>query len=101
MLATSLLHPGANQLEIHVTNLWVNRLIGDENLPDDVEWAPADRNRGQALKAWPEWLLKNQPRPSGRIAFSTWKFYSKGDPLLPSGLLGPVTLQPVANVELK
>jgi hypothetical protein len=101
MLATSLLHPGANQLEIHVTNLWVNRLIGDENLPDDVEWAPAERNRGQALKAWPEWLLKNQPRPSGRIAFSTWKFYSKGDPLLPSGLLGPVTLQPVANVELK
>ena len=33
---TDVLKPGANALEIKVTNLWVNRLIGDTQ-PDDQE----------------------------------------------------------------
>jgi hypothetical protein len=85
---TGLVRAGKNHLEIKVTNLWPNRLIGDEQLPPDVEW------NGVTLKGWPDWLAKNQPRPStGRIAFTTWHFYSKDSPLLESGLLGPVTVR--------
>ncbi|MEI3800419.1 MULTISPECIES: glycosyl hydrolase [unclassified Chitinophaga] len=74
-----------NLLEITVANLWPNRLIGDEQLPDD----------GIKNGQWPEWLLKGLPRTSGRYTFSTWKFYTKDSPLLPSGLLGPVTIQKI------
>ena len=45
------------------------------------------------MAEWPEWLLKGDARPqSKRIAWSTRKIYSKEDPLLPSGLPGPVRL---------
>jgi hypothetical protein len=77
-----------NRLEIAVANLWANRLIGDERLPPDGEYG-----EGGNLARWPEWLLQGEPRPSqGRITFTTWKNYTKDSPLLPSGLLGPVTI---------
>jgi hypothetical protein len=79
--------PGVNQLVVKVTNLWPNRLIGDEQLPPDCEWD------GQQLKAWPQWLLAGKPSPTGRLTFTTWHHYKKDSPLLESGLLGPVTLQ--------
>ncbi len=89
---TSLLEPGENRLEVRVTNLWVNRLIGDEYHPDEVKW----RNAGgvKIISEWPEWLVKREFRPeSDRVTWSTrGKIWSKDDPLLPSGLLGPVTL---------
>ncbi|MCO5296265.1 MAG: hypothetical protein M9921_05345 [Fimbriimonadaceae bacterium] len=92
---TQALKPGANALEVRVTNLWPNRLIGDEQLPPDVEWA------GNRLKGWPDWLVKGEPRPkTGRIAFTTWHFYNKDSPLLESGLLGPVTLRSARIVRL-
>ncbi len=53
---------GTNTLEIRVTNLWVNRLIGDA-----------------------------QPGAKP-ITFTTLKTYRADAPLRPSGLLGPVTL---------
>lgn len=85
---TDVLTAGANTLEIRVTNLWPNRLIGDEQLPPDVEW------NGAQLAKWPEWLVKGEPRPdTGRIGFTTWHFFDKDSPLLESGLLGPVTLR--------
>ena len=37
---TRLLKPGKNRVEIKVTNLWVNRMVGDEQQPDDCEWMP-------------------------------------------------------------
>ena len=76
-----------NRLEVTVANLWPNRLIGDERQPADCEYG-----RDGSLSRWPEWLLKGEPRPSpGRYTFSTWKHFEKDSPLLPSGLLGPVT----------
>jgi hypothetical protein len=84
---------GANDLQIKVTNLWPNRMIGDLSLPPDVE-----RN-GTRLKSWPQWLLEGRKSPSGRLTFTTWQPWSKGDPLLESGLLGPVALHVTTRVD--
>jgi hypothetical protein len=93
------LKPGRNHIEIEVTNNWANRLIGDEQLPDDCEWI-AVPGRGWHLKQWPQWFVESKPRPSQRIAFSTWKFYSKDAPLPDSGLIGPVRLFAMMPVTL-
>ncbi|RRB03950.1 glycosyl hydrolase [Larkinella rosea] len=58
---TAALKPGRNTVQINVTNLWVNRLIGDA-----------------------------QPGVTSKITFTTLPFYRADSPLLPSGLLGPV-----------
>ena len=95
------LKAGANELEISVTSLWPNRMIGDATLPDDIEWKKGGR-RGQYPAQWPDWLVKGTPRPSGRIAFCTRKaVYDQDDALLPSGLIGPVTLRAVEQTEVK
>jgi hypothetical protein len=89
---TDAVRPGKNQLEVRVSNRWPNRLIGDEQFPDDV--AKADKWTSGPIPAWPEWLLKKQPRPEPRRqTFATWKYYTKESPLLPSGLLGPVEVR--------
>ena len=61
--ATSALKPGANTLVIRVTNLWVNRLIGDE-----------------------------QPGMLKKYTYTAMQFYRADSPLLPSGLIGPVQI---------
>ncbi|MGO8927676.1 MAG: glycosyl hydrolase [Limisphaerales bacterium] len=81
------LRPGRNKLEVKVTNLWPNRLIGDEQSPADVEWS------GKQLKSWPQWLLDGKPSPTGRLTFTTWHHWTRDSPLLESGLLGPVMLR--------
>ena len=60
--ATTALKPGANQITIKVVNAWVNRLIGDQQ-PGATKYTYADV-----------------------------KPYRANSPLLPSGLLGPVTV---------
>jgi len=90
---TAAARPGKNKLEIKVTNLWPNRLIGDEQLPEDCEWGD-----NLTLKRWPQWLLDGKPSPTGRLTFTTWHHWKKDEALLPSGLLGPVTLS--AETEL-
>jgi hypothetical protein len=54
---------GQNKVEIKVTNLWVNRLIGDA-----------------------------QPGVSNKITYTTMPFYQANSTLLPSGLVGPVQI---------
>ena len=56
------LKPGDNTLEIRVTNLWVNRLIGDQ-----------------------------QPG-AAKYTYTTQAFYQADSPLMPSGLLGQVRI---------
>jgi hypothetical protein len=82
------IRPGANQLEIQVVNLWINRMIGDEQLPLDASWKDFE-----TLLEWPDWFKEGKPRPSGRYTFTSARHYQKSTPLVPSGLLGPVTLQ--------
>jgi hypothetical protein len=64
---TSALKAGSNQLAVKVTNAWVNRLIGDE-----------------------------QPGAT-RITFADVKPYKTNSPLLPSGLLGPVSIYSITR----
>ena len=88
-------HKGVNDLEVRITNLWTNRLIGDEQLPEDFEWS--DRR----IRKWPEWLLNHTKRPSERVTFTTWKHWDKDSQLQPSGLLGPVIIRPYVHKVLK
>ncbi len=66
---TSALRPGRNQVTIKVTNAWVNRIIGDL-----------------------------QPDVPKRYTFLVIHPYVADSPLLPSGLLGPVTISSVLPV---
>jgi hypothetical protein len=60
---TQAVKPTGNQLEIDVVNLWPNRLIGDAALP-----------------------------PEKRLTKTNVTKFKKNTPLLPSGLLGPVSV---------
>ena len=65
---TGALKPGSNQIVIEVTNLWVNRLIGDQ-----------------------------QPYAVKKYTFTDFAPYKADSPLLPSGLLGPVRVDAVSQ----
>jgi hypothetical protein len=89
---TSLLKAGNNTIRIAVTNNWTNRLIGDEQYPEDFEWT--DKNQGlRAMTSLPEWFVKNRPRPvKERKSFIPWYYFNKNSTLYPAGLIGPVKL---------
>lgn len=74
-----------NQLEIEVANRWANRLIGDEQ----------PKNKDTRVLEWPSGLLGGKPVKAGRYTYITHHYYNADSPLLPSGLLGPVTIQTI------
>jgi len=76
---------GENTLEVQVATTWINRMIGDEFLPED-----SVRNNEGNITEWPKWLIEGKPSPTGRATFTTWRLWKKDDPLTPSGLIGPV-----------
>ncbi len=81
-------HAGTNELEIRITNLWPNRLIGDAKIPDDVLWGD------YVPEKWPTWLSDDgASRNSKRTTFTTWKHWNENSELKPSGMLGPVSLR--------
>ncbi len=86
-----------NDIVVKVTNNWRNRLVGDEQEPDDCEWGIPNARYGRVgrgLKCLPEFVFTNGERPSkGRVAFSVWNHFGVNSDLEPSGLLGPVTLE--------
>jgi len=90
--ATSLLHAGENTIEIAVTNAWANRMIGDERLPEDVAW---EKKGGRpTLTKFPDWYddpAKIQWRQ--RVTFASSHLYEANSPLLPGGLMGPVSVR--------
>lgn len=92
---TKFVKPGRNEIEILVANRWVNRLIGDEQLPEDLKYSmEGSKFTIGRLAALPDWLANPEQFASRqRKTFATWRFYDKASPLLESGLLGPVTMQ--------
>ncbi|WP_298366012.1 glycosyl hydrolase [uncultured Lutibacter sp.] len=89
------LKKGNNTVRIKITNLWVNRIIGDEKEPLDY------KRRGTKTKELPSWLGNPESRDSKRQTFSSWKHWSKDSPLQMSGLLEPVKINVSVVKELK
>jgi hypothetical protein len=101
---TAVVRAGANALEVRVTTLWPNRLIGDEQLPPEDEFGlPAELGGDvHGIVRLPDWYLQGRPKPpGGRVTFATWKFYERDSPLVASGLLGPVRLLNPVTVVLR
>ena len=72
---TGKVRAGTNELEIEVTNVWANRLIGDAGLP------PEKRLTKTNVQYFAPGV-KHRPHQG----------FSPDEPLIPSGLIGPVTL---------
>jgi hypothetical protein len=92
---TRALIKGKNNVEVIVTTLWPNRMIGDEYLPKENEYS----SHG-FIEELPEWFKKNERKPGQRKTFSVWKNFNTSDPLLESGLLGPVKILLTSEVPL-
>jgi hypothetical protein len=94
MDVTPYLKAGENVILIEVANRWINRLIGDEQLPADCVYREnANKFINNGILKFPDWLtdpvrVKNRQR----YTFTTWRHYSADSPLAPSGLMGPVRL---------
>jgi hypothetical protein len=85
------LKPGRNTLSVLVTNTWANRMIGDEQFPDDLA---SVRDGGGTLREWPEWAFTGAQRPEPRrITLSSRRFFNRTSQLPPAGLIGPVRLK--------
>jgi hypothetical protein len=69
--------PGNNTLELKITNLWPNRLIGDRFLPEGERFTETN--------------VTSLTKSGGG------KYFEKDEPLRPSGLVGPVRVIAIRN----
>ena len=94
-IPSGVLKAAGNVLEIEFTNVWANRLIGDEQEMPDCDFVKATFPGGWYLSRFPDWFKGDlSSRPSkGRKCFTDWNYFTKDSPLVPSGLLGPVVLR--------
>ena len=90
-----LLKPTGNRIEIDYTNVWANRLIGDERFPEVCERRTAQclgREIGSRPTRYPAFLKTGRlPPDTRRRTFSMWNYFTAESPLVPSGLVGPVS----------
>jgi len=97
LLPPDVLRKGENALAIDFTNVWANRLIGDEQEPEDCDFAAAPMPGGRYLRRFPAWFADGiAARASkGRKCFKDWNYFDKNSKPVKSGLLGPVSLAPL------
>ncbi|MCK5102274.1 MAG: hypothetical protein KAR17_05650, partial [Cyclobacteriaceae bacterium] len=79
---TQAIQAGNNQLEIEVTNLWWNRLVGDEKYPNGFPNSDSESSFGK------------------RRTYLAEKVVSANEDLLPSGLLGPVSIEVAKKINV-
>lgn len=77
MDAKPFLREGYNDITIQVTNLYPNRIIGDEHLPELYDYDEYGH-----IRKLPSWYLNNETDDRERVLFLTWKFYTKYAPPL-------------------
>jgi len=73
---TSLVKSGTNKLKIEVMNMWINRLVGDQYLPEEKKFTRTNIRTFDGFRAKPGTIWSVQP----------------------AGLLGPVRLLPSLDV---
>ena len=72
-----------SELTVKITNRWPNRLIGEGGRDDGLSW--------NADNSWKLPVVQKIPATTDGL-FTTCKFWKGEEPLLPSGLLGPVRI---------
>jgi len=72
---TKAMKKGENKLKIEITNTWFNRLVGDAGLPTEKRYTET-----------------NVRLVSERRDFQDYEAIAADDPLMPSGLVGPVRI---------
>lgn len=85
---------GTNTMEVKVTNLWPNKLVGEERYAKDID------RKGAGVKTLPDWLDGKTERNSKRSTFAAYKHWHEDSELQVSGLLGPVLIRSFKEVEV-